>query len=193
MLLNINRTNLSVFVNLPQMLCKHLHWFHIIQATKVAENGMLQFTPCRHAIRPTGKPKYHLHQTETCQNHKTDFDVIVSVTLLHSSGKLHNGFILSLAYRLHKRCRITDLLLNYNIYTKKCYNFSHSNLHLFPLLYKMRKECNTQEAVPIQHNSASKCHIIHQRHLLVLLYIRQCYNVSQENYHISVLFNSIHG
>jgi len=118
MLLNINRTNLSVFVNLPQMLCKHLHWFHIIQATKVAENGMLQFTPCRHAIRPTGKPKYHLHQTETCQNHKTDFDVIVSVTLLHSSGKLHNGFILSLAYRLHKRCRITDLLLNYNIYTK---------------------------------------------------------------------------
>jgi len=74
---NNSRTNRCIFVNLSQMLSKHFYRFHVIEATKVAENGMLQFTPGRHAVGMTGKAKHHLHQTETQQRHLSCDDVYV--------------------------------------------------------------------------------------------------------------------
>ena len=62
--INNKKTDRSIFINLLQMLCKHFDGFHVVQATKVAENSMLQFTPGRHTVGPTGKAKHHLHQTE---------------------------------------------------------------------------------------------------------------------------------
>ena len=82
---------------------------------------MLQFTPGWHAVGPTGKPKHHLYQAETQQNHTTDFDVIVSLTTTDCIGELHAiDFTMVLFFHL--------LIAIFNINTFKSHNTMQTSI-----------------------------------------------------------------